>query len=141
MPKEGDTMAVKKIKEGLKRSPSKRTHKQPSEVANQAVQEVANQGAHRQPDRQLPEVAQNAERTQSIGNLKESKVKEDLINKTISKTVLSNSEVDELKTQGLTDAKIAEALDVLLPAYRAEGLTPTSRLLVDSILQLNRDVR
>ena len=34
-----------------------------------------------------------------------------------------------------------DALEVLLPAYKAEGLTPTPRLLVDSILQLNRDVR
>ena len=44
-------------------------------------------------------------------------------------------------TSEKTMGKIEEALDILIAAYKAEGLTPTSRLLTDSILQLSRDVR
>ncbi len=36
---------------------------------------------------------------------------------------------------------IAEDLDILLPLFQAEGLSPSSRVLADSILQLHRDAR
>jgi hypothetical protein len=37
--------------------------------------------------------------------------------------------------------QIEEALATLLPLFAAEGLTPTSKVLTDSILQLHRDTR
>jgi len=140
MPKQGETSTVKKMKEEIAKAKAKRTHKQPAEVAIGTVAETVQKDSHRQPDRQLPEVAQNAEEQVLKDSIKESKVKEDINNKN-SYGVLSNLEVAELKSHGLTDAQIADALDTLLPAYKAEGLTPTSRLLADSILQLSRDVR
>ena len=59
-------------------------------------------------------------------------VKKDLI-KESPYGVIGQFEVEELKSNGLTDAQIADALDVLLPAYKAEGLTPTPRLLVSPL--------
>jgi predicted ArsR family transcriptional regulator len=148
MPSTGETLAVKQIKEGMKKAQAKRSHRQPVEVANGTVQEVANGAVNKQSHRQPLEVASvatsegSAEHTKNgtKESIKESKVKEDINNKN-SYGVLSNLEVAELKSHGLTDAQIADSLDVLLPAYKAEGLTPTSRLLADSILQLHRDVR
>lgn len=139
MPKSGETRAVRQVKEAMQKAQAKRSHKQPTEVANEDITQVANEAvdnhAHRQPDRQPSEVAQTQKEhsnRQPISNLNESYLK--------VKSCLGNFEVEELKGQGLTDAQIADALDVLLPAYQAEGLTPTSRVLADSILQLSRDV-
>ena len=39
----------------------------------------------------------------------------------------------------MTAEQIKDSLDTLLPIYQAEGLTPTSQLLADSILQMHRD--
>ncbi len=138
MPKQGDTMAVKKIKEGLKR-PSKRSPIGQSAVSNETVQEVSNDGLHRQSIGHST-VSLNTENTVSKDCTKELS-KEESKYKNNSYGVLGHSEVVELKSHGLTDAQITDALDTLLPAYKAEGLTPTSRLLADSILQLHRDVR
>ena len=138
MPKQGDTMAVKKIKEGLKR-PSKRSPIGQSAVSNETVQEVSNEGLHRQSIGHST-VSLNTENTVSKDCTKELS-KEESKYKNNSYGVLGHSEVVELKSHGLTDAQITDALDTLLPAYKAEGLTPTSRLLADSILQLSRDVR
>ena len=139
-----DSLTVKKMKaEIAKKKQPKGTHSQPPEVVQQAVSEVVKEASHSQPgDTNLTTSEGCVERKNKVfkDSIKESKVKKELNNKS-PYGVLNNFEVEELKAQGLTDAKIAEALDVLLPAYKAEGLNPTSRLLVDSILQLNRDVR
>ena len=143
MPKTGDTMAVKKIKEGMKKAKPKGTHSQPLGVVQQAVSESPKEALHIQPGASNPTTSKGCvEHKNKVfkDSIKESKVKNDLINKS-PYGVLNNSEVVELKSNGLTDAQIADALDTLLPAYKAEGLTPTSRLLADSILQLHRDVR
>ena len=141
MPKSGDTRAVKEVKEAMAKAKAKRSHTQPPKVVNENNPQVVNQDAPYTTSEgcintQPLEVVQNTKGTQSIGNLKvdiDKRLKE-------LNTVLNNSEIVELKSQGLTNAQIADALDVLLPAYQAEGLTPTSRVLADSILQLSRDV-
>ncbi len=143
MPKQGDTMAVKKIKEGMKKAKPKGTHSQPLGVVQQVVSESPKETLHIQPGASNPTTSEGCvEHKNKVlkDSIKESKVKNNLINKS-PYGVLNNSEVVELKGHGLTDAQITDALDTLLPAYKAEGLTPTSRLLADSILQLHRDVR
>ncbi len=143
MPKQGDTMAVKKIKEGMKKAKPKGTHSQPLGVVQQAVSESPKETLHIQPGASNPTTSEGCvEHKNKVlkDSIKESKVKNNLNNKS-PYGVLNNSEVVELKGHGLTDAQITGALDTLLPAYKAEGLTPTSRLLADSILQLSRDVR
>ncbi len=49
--------------------------------------------------------------------------------------------IDNLINEGLSESEIADSLATLLPLYQAEGLTPTSQLLADSILQMHRDAR
>ncbi len=138
MPKEGDTLAVRKIKEGLKK-PSKRTPIGQSTVSNESQSEMSNEGSHRQSNGHST-VSQNTENT-VLGKVYKGKNLKEELNKESPYGVLGQSEVEELKSHGLSNAKIAESLDILAAAYRAEGLTPTSRLLADSILQLHRDVR
>ena len=144
MPKQGDTMAVKKIKEGMKK-PSKRSPIGNSTVSNVSAPTVSNEGS------ETHSIGHSTVSSQDIAQFPRTHqeqvikdctvdVKKELNNKS-PYGVLGQSEVVELKSHGLTDAQIADSLDVLLPAYKAEGLTPTSRLLADSILQLHRDVR
>jgi hypothetical protein len=57
------------------------------------------------------------------------------------KVVLHNLELSELIAAGLTQAQIEAHLKVLLPLFEAEGLSPSSRVLADSILQYHRDGR
>jgi len=146
MPKQGDTMAVKKIKEGMKKASKRTTIGNPT-VSNVSAPTVSNEGSEThsighstvssQDIAQFPRTHQE----QVIKDCTKELSKEESKYKNNSYRVLGHSEVVELKSHGLTDAQITDALDTLLPAYKAEGLTPTSRLLADSILQLSRDVR
>jgi len=127
MPKEGQTRTVKAIKEANQKALAKRTHSQPPEVVHETP--VDKPLIHNQFT--TSEVVQNTERTPidsstSINNIK---------------TVLNNQELFELIETGLTEVEIAEDLDILLPLFQAEGISPSSRVLADSILQLHRDAR
>lgn len=55
--------------------------------------------------------------------------------------VLNNKEVNELKLSGMTTKQIADSIDTLLALYKAEGITPTSKALMDGIRQLKADTR
>jgi DNA-binding MarR family transcriptional regulator len=137
MPKEGDTLAVKKMKEDIQKAKRKRTPLATTEVANVTAQEVANEELHRQPHRQPNRVAQNSEEHSNRETYKSKNIKED-INKSI---VMATEQVEMLKSQGLTDQDITEGLDILTAAYKAEGLTPKSQQLVEGLLQMHKDAR
>lgn len=146
MPKEGDTLAVRKIKEGMQKAQSKRSKpvdnqesKGQSPVSNGTVQEVANEELHRQPIGHST-VSKNTENT-VLGQSKGNSLKEDLNKEKSIWTVLSNLEVEQLKSEGLSERDITEGLDILTAAYKAEGLTPKSQQLVTGLLQMNRDAR
>lgn len=142
MPKEGDTMTVKKMKEGIQKAKQKRTPSATPEVANGTVQEVANEELHRQPHRQPNEVAQNSEEHSIREVFKGNSLKENInLNKSL-KTVqgnLTNEQVQTLTDAGLTDDEITEGLAILADAYAAEGLTPKSQQLVEGLLQMQKD--
>lgn len=143
MPKQGDTRAVREIKEANKKALAKRTKEQSNhnpQVVNEEGPQVVNapvdNSSHSQPGGcaiHNPEVVQNTERTPI------DKVKDKNINKL--NIVLNNQELFELIETGLTESEIAEDLDILLPLFQAEGISPSSRVLADSILQLHRDAR
>lgn len=128
MPDNNETLTVKKMKEEIakKKGTPKRTHKKPPEVAIENHLDVANQESkeplHRQPDRQLSEVALNA-----VEHIDE-----------VYKGCISKEHLKHLKSSGLSDADINDNLTILLDAYRAEGLTPQPDRLVQEIMQLNR---
>jgi DNA-binding transcriptional regulator YhcF (GntR family) len=139
MPKQGDTRAVREIKEANKKALAKRTREQANhnpqvvnEEAHQVVNAPVDNSSHSQPNHNL-QVVQNTERTPI------DKVKDKNINKL--NIVLNNQELFELIETGLTESEIAEDLDILLPLFQAEGINPSSRVLADSILQLHRDAR
>jgi hypothetical protein len=137
-----DSLTVKKMKaEIAKKKQPKGTPYATPEVANGAVPEVANEALHRQPHRQPNEVALNSEEHSIREVYKGNSLKEELINKEVIKTVLSNLEVKTLNDQGLNDHDIAQGLDILTAAYKAEGLTPKSSQLVAGLLQMHRDAR
>lgn len=133
-----DSLTVKKMKaEIAKKKQPKGTPLATSVVANETVQEVANEELHRQPYRQPNRVAQNSEEHSNRETYKSKNNKED-INKSI---VMATEQVEMLKSQGLTDQDIAEGLDILTAAYKAEGLTPKSQQLVEGLLQMHKDAR
>jgi hypothetical protein len=54
---------------------------------------------------------------------------------------LEVSDFDFLIDNKMKPEQVEDALTTLLPLFAAEGLTPSSRVLADSILQLHRDTR
>ena len=129
MPSTGDTVTTKKMKEETAQAKTKRSkasHTQPPEVVPETQPGVVENSLHAQPF--------EAGRTTSRGCTEH---KEHSINKVVN--VLHNSEVERLILVGMTTEQIDDSLAVLLPIYQAEGLTPTSQLLADSILQMHRD--
>ena len=133
MPSDGQTMTVRKMKEEIAKAKAKRSHKQPSEVANEAVSHrqptPVDKSSHRQPDRQPPEVAPNTEEHRYLDSIKVNNINNLNI-------VLSNQNRVELRKKGLTDAEIDDNLAHLLDAYRSEGLTHNPDRLVSEITQL-----
>lgn len=129
MPTTGETVTTKKMKEEIAQAKSKRSkasHTQPPEVVPETQPGVVENSLHAQPF--------EAGRTTSRGCAEH---KEHSIKKVVN--VLHNSEVERLIEVGMNVEQIKESLDTLLPIYQAEGLTPTSQLLADSILQMHRD--
>lgn len=150
MPAKGETRAVREVKEAMQKAQSKRTkpvektvdNHQPighSPVSNESSPEVSNEGLHRQPIGHSA-VSLNSEELYIDKELKVSKVKD----KSINKSVLGNldvSDFDFLIDSRMTPEQIEEYAGVLLPLFAAEGLTPSSKVLADSILQMRRDLR
>jgi predicted ArsR family transcriptional regulator len=134
MPKSGETRAVRQIKEANAKARSRRSSSTTSEVVHQEPVDKP----HSQPliynQSTTPEVVQNTENTVGIESIKVKSINN-------LNTVLHNQEVTELTNAGLTEADIADSLATLLPLFQAEGITPTSRVLADGILQLHRDAK
>lgn len=123
MPTTGQTRAVKEMKEAIKKTQSKRSHKQPPEVAHV-------EASHMQPRRQPPEVAPTGENGSREDIYKDSfKVNLRLCN-------LSEQQRADIAAAGVTDTEAADALEHLLAAYQAEGLTPQADRLAAEIISI-----
>ena len=130
MPKDGQSITTKRIKadiEKAKQRRSKDSHTQPPEVANESNQQVANEpvdnSLHRQPLEVARVATSEGSAEHSLNTIKKY-LKEDCIKSLIS--------------SGLSEEQIELNLDVLLEAYRTEGLTPNPDRLAAEILQLSR---
>ena len=133
MPKSGETRTVREMKEAIQKAQSKRSHKQPPEVASAEVANEPSISNLEASSKQPPEVAPTGkERIKRVS-------KEDLFKRSLD--CLCNLEVDELIAGGLTVEQIADSLDTLLPLYAAEGIKPTGAVLVEGIRQLQADAR
>jgi DNA-binding transcriptional ArsR family regulator len=149
MPSEGQTRTVKKMKEEIQQTKAKRSKSVEKTVdnhvsignrtvSNESSSEVSNEGLHRQPIGHSS-VSYNSEELyirESIG-IGLDKVD----NKSNVLRHLEVSDFDFLIDSKMKPEQIEEALATLLPLFAAEGLTPTSKVLTDSILQLHRDTR
>jgi hypothetical protein len=56
-------------------------------------------------------------------------------------SVLHNQDVAQLVSDGMSAQQVKDALDTLLPLYAAEGITPSSAILMAGIRQLQADAR
>lgn len=140
MPKQGETITVKNMKEAIKKAQSKGT-KPVDNHAHIGHAAVSNEDMlHRQPIGHSG-VSQNTEehmlRQHVISKHETSKhLKEE-----DNMLVLRNQEVEQLVSDGMTTEQIASCLDTLLPLYKAEGITPSSATLMAGIRQLQADAR
>ena len=148
MPAKGQTRTVQKMQEEIAKAKAKRsksvektvdntTHIGHQPVSNESIPEVSNEGLHRQP------IGHSGVSYNSEELYKEDIVKgKDKVN--INLNVLRNldvSDFDFLIEKKLTPEQIEAYANTLLPLFAAEGLTPTSAVLADSIVQLHRDSR
>ena len=128
-------------------STRKKTKTQPPEVAPKPVDKVLTSSdignLQRLRRGQLPEVALTKEEDmRGLPVIRSSLVTSKLLKeKEADMLVLSNLEVNELKSDGMTTKQIADSIDTLLALYKAEGITPTSKALMDGIRQLKADTR
>ena len=150
MPKSGETRAVREVKEAMAKAKAKRSTSVEKTVDNTSIHN--------------PQVVQLKDQSEpSIHNLEvvpnhnlgvvlntdiehreidiKSKGKDKVINKPNVLHNLEVSDFDFLIDNKMKPEQIEEALATLLPLFAAEGLTPTSKVLTDSILQLHRDTR
>jgi DNA-binding Lrp family transcriptional regulator len=145
MPKTGDTRAVREVKEAMakaKARQSKAVDKSvdkeqsigQSTVSNESSPEVSNEALHRQSIGQ-PTVSHNTGE-HSKRSIKTVKGNKDLNN---LKTVMGNQEVKELLDSGMTVEQVREAEELIAPLFAAEGITPSSNVMMQAIMQMHRD--
>ena len=137
MPKSGETRAVREIKEANAKARSRRSREpanhNPEVVNGEQVihsSEAAQKSIHSQPNHHL-EVVDNTENTGI------DKVKSKSINTAIG--VLDNLSAEqraEVAAAGVTAAEASQALQLLLDAYRAEGITPNHDRLAAEVISL-----
>lgn len=128
MPSQGDTLAVKKIKEGIaKKKAPKGQSSTTSEVVSKESPKAVDNSLHSQPQRlyesTTPEVVHNTNNEHS---------------QSLYKEYLSKDLLNELKIQGVDKSEVIDNLPHLLDAYKAEGLTPTGKQLVEGLIQMHR---
>ena len=147
MPAKGQTRTVQKMQEEIAKTKAKRsqTVDKPVDnhqsighppVSNETSPEVSNESLHRQSIGHRT-VSQNSEEHIVVKELKEEKSFK-------KSSVLGNLDVadfDFLIDSKMTPEQIEQHAGFLLPLFASEGLTPSSKVLADSILQLHRDLR
>lgn len=141
MTKTGDSMTVRKMKEDIKMAKARRTkavdksasigHPPVSyEEAEQDTQDVL----HRQPrgHSAVSLISENIgiDKRLTNGRHKDNKVNHACVREGVR---------DACVGAGMTPEQVRDACALLLPLFAAEGLTPSDRVLIDSILQLHRD--
>lgn len=152
MPKSGETRTVREMKAAIQKAQSKQSKTVDNLVDKQShnhnPQVVNEQALHSQPNHNLQVVDNAEEHTTSrqvvcnqvvkevnLNNQNSSNLNSDLI------VVLNNREVEELVREGISSQQIADSLDTLLPLYQAEGIKPSSSVLMAGIRQLQADAR
>ena len=143
MPKSGETITVRNMKDAIQKAQAKGSQAQPPEVVQPEAQSNQQEPVDNLFKIQLLDVygttsegcREHIEQgllSSYVDNFK--KEDADLF-------VLNNQEIAQLVSDGMTAQQIRYNLEVLLPLYRAEGITPTSTVLMAGIRQLAADAR
>ena len=135
MPKQGETITVKNMKAAINKAQAK--HQQPvdNHVHNHNLEVVNADKLHSQPNHNLQVVDNTKEHKKTTCN------EVDILKEDADMFVLNNEVVNQLVDNGMTAQQIKDALDTLLPLYQAEGITPSSHVLMAGIRQLVADTR
>lgn len=146
MPAKGQTRTVQKMQEDIAKAKSKRSKAVEKTVNNSpsfTTPEVVNDKAlHSQPE--SPPFTTSFTTSEVVRTPEEHIVDKNIKvkDKVNVKNSLNNLEVqdfDLLIDSGLKPEQVEAYANELLPLFAAEGLTPSSRVLADSIRQLHRD--
>jgi DNA-binding transcriptional ArsR family regulator len=147
MPKSGETRAVKQVKEAMAQTKAKR-----SRTVDKTVDKSKPMDTPQCPIDKQPTVSSQGSIGHStvscvdtpecpitrIEHTKES-LKESLYKDL--KTVMGNQEIKMLIDNGMTIEQVREAEELIAPLFAAEGLTPSSAVMSQAILQMHRDAR
>jgi hypothetical protein len=146
MPKSNETVTVRNMKEAIQKAQAKGSQAQPPEVvqqdSKQAQPALVDNSVQIQPEGVYGTTSEGCIKQRNKTTCEEvnlNKLDIQLVNCGLE--VLHNQHVDELIAGGLTIACIQDALDTLLPLYQAEGIAPTSAVLMAGIRQLQADAR
>ena len=143
MPKSGETVTVRNMKAAIKKAQAKGSQAQPPEVvqpeAQSSQQEPVDNLFKIQPDGVYGTTSEGCREHKEQGG---SACKVDNIFKSdADMSVLHNQDVAQLVSDGMSAQQIRDCLDTLLPLYAAEGIKPSSHVLMAGIRQLQADAR
>ena len=135
MPKSGETVTVKNMKAAIQKAQSKGQQPVDNHAHNHNPEVVNADKLHSQPNHNL----------QVVDNTKEHKkttcYEVDILKEDADMSVLHNQDLQQLVSDGMSAQQIRDCLDTLLPLYAAEGITPSSAILMAGIRQLQADAR
>jgi DNA-binding transcriptional ArsR family regulator len=145
MPAKGETRAVREVKEAMQKTQAKRSKSVEKTVenhqsighppvSNESSPEVSNESLHRQP------IGHSSVSYNSEEHYKES-IKSNEYKDSLKNTVIGNQEIEMLIDSGMTVEQVREAEELIAPLFAAEGLTPSSAVMSQAILQMHRDAR
>jgi biotin operon repressor len=145
MPAKGETRAVREVKEAMQKTQAKRSKSVEKTVdnhqsighppvSNESSPEVSNESLHRQP------IGHSSVSYNSEEHYKES-IKSNEYKDSLKNTVIGNQEIKMLIDNGMTVEQVREAEELIAPLFAAEGLTPSSAVMSQAILQMHRDAR
>ena len=135
MPKSGETVTVRNMKAAIQKAQSKGQQPVDNHAHNHNPEVVNVDKLHSQPNHNL----------QVVDNTKEHKkttcYEVDILKEDADMSVLHNQDVAQLVSDGMSAQQIRDCLDTLLPLYAAEGIKPSSHVLMAGIRQLQADAR
>jgi predicted transcriptional regulator len=144
MPAKGQTRTVQKMQEEIAKAKGKRSQTVEKTV-NKSPPFTTPEVVHEEPLHSQPE---SPPFTTSFTTSEVVRTPEEHIKRVFKEGLytrlldcLNNQEVEELISKGLTTERIADSLDILLPLYAAEGIKPTSAILMAGVIQLQADAR
>jgi biotin operon repressor len=138
MPKTGDTRAVREVKEAMAKARAKQSKTVDKSVDNSKEQQPG--GCISKGDTNNLEVVRvnNPEVVLNTGiehsKVNTSKVVDKYLNKYLNKV-----DTDNLIEGGMTVQQVREAVELLEPLFAAEGITPSSNVMKQAIMQMHQD--